>query len=87
MADPLVGFIVKNRNGKFIPMIGHPVDVPSDQSVHVVGHQEAQDTIEKAREFIVNEPSLIGWYLDPVEYVGQQVWLVSTFGANSKGTT
>ena len=86
MSKPLIGFVAKSPKGQFIALIGHQIEAAGLDVINVVGHQPPQDTLEAAQQFIKNEPSLVAWYLEPVEYTGQQYWAVSSLGPNTKGT-
>ena len=67
MNKPLIGIIVKNRNEKFIPMVGYEIDVGDGDTIFdCVGKQPPQDTPEAAGAFLTAETTLAERYMVPV---------------------
>jgi len=88
MSEPLIGLIVKNSKGKFVPLIGNKIESPgdNDQFVNIVGSQKPQDTLEAAQQFLKDEDeNLVEVYMTPRGPVAGGVIWVSTLGENSKG--
>lgn len=88
MPAPLIGLIVKNSKGKFIPLIGNKINSSNvnDQVVDILGTQPPQDTLEAATKFLTDEhESLAEMYLTPIGPIPDGIIWVSQLGEDSKG--
>lgn len=86
MTAPLIGFIVKNSQGKFVAVVG-TVAATSEGATHdikLVGVQPPADTLEEAQAAIKDEDSLEAWYLDAVGPQPNNQFTLEMLGLNYK---
>jgi hypothetical protein len=86
MADPLIGFIVKNSQGKFVAVVGTLVATSdgAEHEVKIVGVQPPAETLDEAQAAIKDEDTLVAWYLDAVGPQPGNHFTLSMLGLNHK---
>jgi hypothetical protein len=86
MAAPLIGFIVKNSQGKFVAVVGTlaATSEGADKEIKIVGAQPPADTLEEAQAAIKDEDTLEAWYLDAVGPQPNNHFTLSMLGLNHK---
>ena len=86
MTAPLIGFIVKNSQGKFVAVVG-TLAATSDGASHeikIVGAQPPAETLDEAQAAIKDEDTLEAWYLDAVGPQPGNQFTLEMLGLNYK---